>query len=238
MSEDRHNPVAYDPAIRDSMQSGRRRFVTTMAALGAWVLGSKGTANMDKRTATAPPRTPCEQADANLAVKPRLLLPSEFARFATYPLPSYVPEGYRNQRYFAGPQGGFGRGPEELMLTYSSPDHRRSSLPLRIFVCPGPNLTLPALAAAPCELFHIRSSGGEVLLARYFDGMWAYNPDGEWTAPNGIRYSWTQGYLHLVSASAPDFSMAVIAPVPVNGGLPRSEITRVLTSMTIRTKVA
>ena len=96
------------------------------------------------------------------------------------PMPTYLPPGYRFFVTATDEPDGFRTGPAEIKFVYVNPAYwGRLKCPLLVFVSPPTAHDFEGTNGHTPEPLRLTLSTGEVVEARYFDGMWRGRPEGE-----------------------------------------------------------
>jgi hypothetical protein len=224
-------PGRENASHQDAKQTNRRTFLGALGVAAGWV----------GLTAMAPPSSISSRwrpgRSTVLPTAPRwtrISTTEEAARLlGTYPLPSYLPDGYSVTAARAGLPQGFRNGQAELSLIAHSPAGQ-PHVPMVVFITPGAARFLGSSYLATARTAQITRTDGTVASAAYFDGMWAADPSGIVLEGRKTPVRWTTEYLHSVVLSVGSFSIGVQAPVPANLGVSQEELLQVAASVTGR----
>lgn len=108
------------------------------------------------------------------------------------PMPAYLPPGYSLAGTFTDRPDGFRTGSAEISFLYLNPAYRGGfPNPLLLFVSPPTTHDFEGTQGHTPELVQLTLTIGNVVEARYFDGMWTPSPDGEAVGRDGkTRIHW------------------------------------------------
>jgi hypothetical protein len=207
-----------------SRATTRRTFLGAVGVLAGWA----GLTAMAPARATGRPRT--RPNTRGLAWTRVASSPEARAALQTYPLPTYLPEGYRVTSAQVGLPQGFRNGQTELALICHSPAGQ-PHVPLVVFITQGAALYTGACDRGSSQAAQVTLADASIANASYYDGMWAADRNGVILEGRTIPVRWTTAYLHSLILSLGAFTVGVQAPVPSNLGVSRAELARVAGSV-------
>lgn len=119
---------------------------------------------------------------------------------AEYPIPRYVPEGYRLVTQYTDRLDGFGGGKSEITLWYMNPTNPLAAVrPLSIYLSPTPKRrALSATEQHGGTPVMLRMPSGRAIVAEYHDGWWipqSRSPQPAWNNTDAHSLTFTLGTL-------------------------------------------
>jgi hypothetical protein len=215
----------------------RRGFFGRLSALGAWVVGVDMHPNRYRSIGAPVVESPCAkspQTKGESTAASRSFNPANDGRFSDYPRPTVLPGRYRLRQTIISPIAGFAAGESEIAYLCNDPAGEGSPIPLTIFVCPATSRTFSGYHdGAPFEPLVLSTALGANSQAKYYDGMWAHDPNGEWKSSAGVRYRWARNYLHGLTFVYSKYSVGMYAPVALQGGPAKHDLIRVAEALRI-----
>jgi len=123
----------------------------------------------------------------------------------SYPVPQYVPSGYKFVSVYNNPSGGFGGGLTEVALWYKKLDFPNSvKNPLAVYVAAQPKRTSLGMPAPNHEgtVVTLTLPGSGMITAHYYDGTWAWSSES--------KLIWDTGNMHSLAFNVELVTVGVI----------------------------